>query len=700
MTSQPSGRGLRPQYQSLSISTLLDSTIQYTKFTVQPTDVEQIFIDVATYIQRLRKGEERDGNWNVYVRFSKSKMSSDTMAQLLNILIPEGKFRFFGNVPPIQPYVTFSDGFIDQKCRISVIKGAIKPSSSIGVMYYSTSDIPGVNDKNAWFEMKKYNTSRGDQVYSFIISSSEIEISKSVKDTHTTNVSTMLTRPDIFPPGPPLYRISFTSQAQYSVTPMATNKLMVDDILKYCKDHNIIKVAMLDGTANVGSDTINTAVTLLSRQVKFTLFAIEIDPVNYAALVDNIHLYNLEGNVNMMLGDTVEQLQLQSKKTKWDSGWDNNLNIMYFDPPWGGKDYKTNQNVKLFLGKDEIFGLSLHIANDPYKRYSQLKLIVIKAPYNFDKINPNLVHFGTFAKVVSYNVPSARNIVYIYIDVNGYRSKKHNSSRQKSLTINVPSSPVYQPSSPLIIKETTLDAYLDINSAITPPTSPTYARYKGMHKHDTIDDYDSYYMNDTFYSVYPGWVQLCFIPGAYPLFKQIGSLSIVKKGSRRLYIFPQKEHYHAASILLYRLIWLAQEYEGNLMFMTKLSLDANLNRLPSIILDIRIEPGDMKILTKKLINASGISQVNSSLYDLLTPPPNMTSFNITTRLHFLQVVDSRNNSKPYISIASTTPFLVMPTCGEPTTPVNLPPDITIASFMNRRKIDLLGPYRLEQILKD
>ena len=74
----------------------------------------------------------------------------------------------------------------------------------------------------------------------------------------------------------------------------------------------------------------------------------------------------------------------------------NNYDIFFIDPPWGGPDYKYNNNLKLYLSKYELKEIIEKIPNN--------KLIIIKIPYNYnyDYIikNYNIIETQNFNNIV------------------------------------------------------------------------------------------------------------------------------------------------------------------------------------------------------------------------------------------------------------------------------------------------------------
>ena len=92
--------------------------------------------------------------------------------------------------------------------------------------------------------------------------------------------------------------------------------------------------------------------------------SIELDPVNYSALENNVNIYGLN-NVKIYLGNSIEILP----RLKQD--------VIYIDAPWGGVDYKKNTSLRLYLGDMEL--------SDIYNKFkSKTKLFVFKIPTNYD----------------------------------------------------------------------------------------------------------------------------------------------------------------------------------------------------------------------------------------------------------------------------------------------------------------------------
>lgn len=123
------------------------------------------------------------------------------------------------------------------------------------------------------------------------------------------------------------------------------------------------QLVITEMTAGVGGNVINFA-----KYFKY-INAIEIDPTRYSYLDKNIKLYGFD-NVNCYNKDSINML-IENDDLVQD--------IVFFDPPWGGKDYKLFVDLRLTFGKYSIE----HICQILFQRKSN-KMIVIKLPNNYD----------------------------------------------------------------------------------------------------------------------------------------------------------------------------------------------------------------------------------------------------------------------------------------------------------------------------
>ncbi len=122
------------------------------------------------------------------------------------------------------------------------------------------------------------------------------------------------------------------------------------------------QITIVDATACVGGDTI-TFCTIFENVI-----SIEENISTYKMLCSNIKQYDFK-NITMLNGDCTQIIPKL-----------NNIDVVYIDPPWGGKDYKKKDNITLNIGGqtiDEFINNLIEINNDIY-------LFALKLPNNYD----------------------------------------------------------------------------------------------------------------------------------------------------------------------------------------------------------------------------------------------------------------------------------------------------------------------------
>jgi len=153
-----------------------------------------------------------------------------------------------------------------------------------------------------------------------------------------------------------LDKLIFTEESLYSVSKIKGSNFLINVIKRYFNETK--KIILTDATANVGSDSIN-----LSYYLK-KVNAIELDDINYKALVNNINVLKVR-NIETFNSDSNKIIS----KLKQD--------IIYVDAPWGGRDYKTKKKLDLFLGDTNIS--TFYFNNQDFA-----KLFIFKVPYNYN----------------------------------------------------------------------------------------------------------------------------------------------------------------------------------------------------------------------------------------------------------------------------------------------------------------------------
>lgn len=165
--------------------------------------------------------------------------------------------------------------------------------------------------------------------------------------------------------------ITFASDAFYITKIICENlssfpapvNIAIDPWNRMTSEQKVKNLVMTDMTAGVGGNVYSFA-----KYFKY-VNAIEINPIVYSCLKNNISVYNLD-NINCY-NDNSTKLLIEND----DIGQD----IIFFDPPWGGKDYKYQLDLKLKFGLYSIENICRLLLNRPSN-----KMIVLKLPNNYD----------------------------------------------------------------------------------------------------------------------------------------------------------------------------------------------------------------------------------------------------------------------------------------------------------------------------
>jgi tRNA G37 N-methylase Trm5 len=146
--------------------------------------------------------------------------------------------------------------------------------------------------------------------------------------------------------------------------------------------------SITDATGCIGGDTLNFA-TMFDK-----VHSIELNIDNFEALKNNVGVYGFT-NISLYHGDCTDVY-------KWAS------DVLYIDPPWGGPNYRTIQNLNLFLGKIRLDEWLEDILSGPYRPSH----IFLKVPLNY---NTKPLQFLTNIKsITSYRI---RTYMLVHITV-------------------------------------------------------------------------------------------------------------------------------------------------------------------------------------------------------------------------------------------------------------------------------------------
>jgi 16S rRNA G966 N2-methylase RsmD len=130
-------------------------------------------------------------------------------------------------------------------------------------------------------------------------------------------------------------------------------------MMQYKSSNNL---TIVDATACVGGDTITFCMNFEN------VISIEENIDTYKMLCSNIKQYDFK-NITILNGDCTQIIPKL-----------NNIDVVYIDPPWGGKDYKKKDNIILNIGSvtvEEFIDNCLLKNNNIY-------LFTLKLPLNYN----------------------------------------------------------------------------------------------------------------------------------------------------------------------------------------------------------------------------------------------------------------------------------------------------------------------------
>ncbi len=184
--------------------------------------------------------------------------------------------------------------------------------------------------------------------------------------------------------------IKSNPEVKYSLTFKEDAQKISDKIKELVGSSNII---IMDATSGGGGNVISFALNFP------TVIAIEIDKDMFDILSNNvIKAYKLT-NVDLKNEDSTKAI------------YEHKHNVLFLDPPWGGRDYKDSFDIHLRLGDYDIVDLL-----KKYLTIQQPKLIVIKVPFNYNKHDiETLKVLGEKFEIVQHYYKSKLqyNIIYI-----------------------------------------------------------------------------------------------------------------------------------------------------------------------------------------------------------------------------------------------------------------------------------------------
>lgn len=164
-------------------------------------------------------------------------------------------------------------------------------------------------------------------------------------------------------------KLQHDKEGLYSITNYKEADIISTIIKNNFEPNTNIKI--FDGTGGLGGNTFS-----FSKYFK-NVTTIEFNKERCNMLIHNVTHYKLL-NVTIHNTDSVEYL-LKNKK---------NFDVYFFDPPWGGPDYKKHKQLRFKMG-----GYSLDVLAEKLEKN---KLLIYKLPFNYDFTEFNNLNYKLY----------------------------------------------------------------------------------------------------------------------------------------------------------------------------------------------------------------------------------------------------------------------------------------------------------------
>lgn len=184
-------------------------------------------------------------------------------------------------------------------------------------------------------------------------------------------------------------KLKYDSEGLWSITHPDSADVLSTKIKIFEKTG--IKIdSIFDATAGLGGNTLSFANNFKR------VISCELDPKRFEILENNISLYNYK-NIKLYNEDSINLI----------SKLEESIDVIFFDPPWGGPTYKYEESLEIYLSGMKLEDVCILISNS-----TKIKLLIFKLPYNYD--STKLISCcKSFIK--TYNIYNEGNVEYVYI---------------------------------------------------------------------------------------------------------------------------------------------------------------------------------------------------------------------------------------------------------------------------------------------
>jgi hypothetical protein len=144
------------------------------------------------------------------------------------------------------------------------------------------------------------------------------------------------------------------------------NASIISQLIRKNMNYNN-NIIITDAMAGVGGNTISFS------SYFYFVNSIEINETRFQYLVSNSNLYN-KNNILCLKGDFLDYITKLYQ------------DILFLDPPWGGKDYKNNTTIRIKIQDKYLEDICNYIIDNKL-----CKMIALKLPLNYELKYINLI---------------------------------------------------------------------------------------------------------------------------------------------------------------------------------------------------------------------------------------------------------------------------------------------------------------------
>ena len=161
--------------------------------------------------------------------------------------------------------------------------------------------------------------------------------------------------------------LQMTNVGLYSITKPEEADKITNIIIKNLPKNSPNKYTITDGTSGVGGNVIS-----FSKYFK-KVNAVELNNVHFDILKHNVNIYMKARKIT----DSKYKYNVIYYKNSYFKIYNKiKQDIIFLDPPWGGRDYKKKKKVDIYIDNIKIHKIIP-------KLVEHASLVVLKLPYNY-----------------------------------------------------------------------------------------------------------------------------------------------------------------------------------------------------------------------------------------------------------------------------------------------------------------------------